>query len=54
VASLLLHHLTNAEIARMPSISSHTARHPTESFLTKFGVRFREALRRAVTEIPSS
>jgi DNA-binding CsgD family transcriptional regulator len=50
VASLLMHRLSNAEIARMLGISPHTARHHTESVLAKFGVRSREALRRAVTE----
>jgi len=54
VASLLMHRLTNAEIARMLGISPHTARHHTESVLAKFAVRSREALRRAITEIPSS
>jgi DNA-binding CsgD family transcriptional regulator len=54
VASLLMHRLTNAEIARMLGISPHTARHHTESVLAKFGVRSREALRHAITEIPSS
>ena len=54
VASLLMHRLTNAEIARMLGISPHTARHHTESILAKFGVRSRDALRRAITEIPSS
>jgi DNA-binding CsgD family transcriptional regulator len=54
VASLLMHRLSNAEIARMLGISPHTARHHTESVLAKFGVRSREALRRAITEIPSS
>jgi DNA-binding CsgD family transcriptional regulator len=54
VASLLMHRLTNAEIARMLGISPHTARHHTESVLSKFGVRSREALRHAITEIPSS
>ncbi len=52
VASLLMHRLTNAEIARMLGISPHTARHHTESVLAKFGVRSREALRRAITEAP--
>jgi DNA-binding CsgD family transcriptional regulator len=52
VASLLMHRLTNAEIARMLNISPHTARHHTESVLGKFGVRSREALRCAITEIP--
>jgi DNA-binding CsgD family transcriptional regulator len=50
VASLLMHRLTNAEIARMLSISPHTARHHTESVLAKLGVRSREALRRLVTD----
>jgi len=54
VASLLMHRLTNVEIARMLSISPHTARHHTESVLAKFGVRSREALRRAIMEIPAS
>jgi DNA-binding CsgD family transcriptional regulator len=54
VASLLMHRLTNAEIARMLSISPHTARHHTESVLAKFGVRSREALRRAVTDTPTA
>ena len=52
VASLIMHRLTNAEIARMLGISPHTARHHTENVLAKFGVRSREALRRAVTEGP--
>jgi DNA-binding CsgD family transcriptional regulator len=52
VASLLMHRLTNVEIARMLGISPHTARHHTESVLAKFGVRSRAALRRAITEIP--
>jgi DNA-binding CsgD family transcriptional regulator/PAS domain-containing protein len=50
VASLLMHRLTNAEIARMLSISPHTARHHTENVLAKVGVRSREALRRAVLD----
>ena len=54
VASLLMHRLTNAEIARMLGISPHTARHHTESVLAKFGVRSRQALRRAITDVPSS
>lgn len=52
VASLLMHRLSNAEIARMLSISPHTARHHTESVLAKFGVRSRDALRRAIMEAP--
>lgn len=52
VASLLMHRLTNAEIARMLSISPHTARHHTENVLAKVGVRSREALRRAIQEPP--
>jgi DNA-binding CsgD family transcriptional regulator len=54
VASLHMHRLTNAEIARMLGISPHTARHHTESVLAKVGVRSRAALRRAITESPSS
>jgi DNA-binding CsgD family transcriptional regulator len=50
VASLIMHRLTNAEIARMLGVSPHTARHHTENVLAKFGVRSREALRRAITE----
>jgi DNA-binding CsgD family transcriptional regulator len=50
VASLLMHRLTNAEIARMLSISPHTARHHTENVLAKLAVRSREALRRLVTD----
>jgi DNA-binding CsgD family transcriptional regulator len=52
VASLIMHRLTNAEIARMLGVSPHTARHHTENVLAKFGVRSREALRRAITEGP--
>jgi DNA-binding CsgD family transcriptional regulator len=50
VASLLMHRLTNLEIARMLGISPHTARHHTENVLAKFGVRSRDALRRLVTD----
>jgi DNA-binding CsgD family transcriptional regulator len=53
VASLLMHRLSNAEIARMLSISPHTARHHTENVLAKVGVRSREALRRAVLDAGS-
>jgi DNA-binding CsgD family transcriptional regulator len=48
VASLLMHRLSNKEIARMLSISPHTARHHTENVLTKLKVRSRKALRRLV------
>jgi DNA-binding CsgD family transcriptional regulator len=53
VTSLLMHRLTNAEIARMLSISPHTARHHTENVLCKFGVRSRKALRRAIADLPT-
>ena len=53
VASLLMHRLTNAEIARMLGISPHTARHHTESVLAKVGVRSRAGLRRAIADIPA-
>jgi DNA-binding CsgD family transcriptional regulator len=53
VASLIMHRLTNAEIARMLGVSPHTARHHTENVLAKFGVRSREALRRAIAEGPA-
>jgi Response regulator containing a CheY-like receiver domain and an HTH DNA-binding domain len=53
VASLIMHRLTNAEIARMLGVSPHTSRHHTENVLAKFGVRSREALRRAITEGPT-
>jgi DNA-binding CsgD family transcriptional regulator len=54
VALLLARGGRNAAIAAELRISPHTARHHTESVLAKFGVRSREALRRAITEIPSS
>jgi DNA-binding CsgD family transcriptional regulator len=54
VASLIMHRLTNAEIARMLGVSPHTARHHTENVLAKVGVRSREALRRAITEAPTA
>jgi DNA-binding CsgD family transcriptional regulator len=53
VASLIMHRLTTAEIARMLGVSPHTARHHTENVLAKVGVRSREALRRAITEGPT-
>ena len=53
VASLLMHRLSNAEIARMLSISPHTARHHTENVLAKVGVRSRDALRRAILDAAS-
>lgn len=53
VASLIMHRLTNVEIARMLGVSPHTARHHTENVLAKVGVRSREALRRAITEGPT-
>ena len=46
VASLLAQRLTNDEIASALGISSHTARHHTESVLLKLGVTSRRALRR--------
>lgn len=49
VASLLMHRLSNKEIARMLNISPHTARHHTENVLTKLKVRSRKALRRLVS-----
>jgi DNA-binding CsgD family transcriptional regulator len=49
VASLILHRLSNNEIARMLGISPHTARHHTENVLIKLGVRSRGALRRLVS-----
>ncbi len=48
VASLILHRLSNNEIARMLDISPHTARHHTENVLAKLGVRSRNELRRLV------
>jgi len=45
VASLLAQRLTNDEIAAALGISSHTARHHTESVLLKLGVTSRRALR---------
>lgn len=50
VASLIMHRLTNAEIARMLGVSPHTARHHTENVLAKFGVGSRDAVRRAIAE----
>jgi DNA-binding CsgD family transcriptional regulator len=52
VASLLMHRLSNAEIARMLCISPHTARHHTENVLLKFGVRSRAAVRRLISGEP--
>jgi DNA-binding CsgD family transcriptional regulator len=49
VASLIMHRLSNTEIARMLGISPHTARHHTENVLAKLGVRSRKALRRLVS-----
>jgi len=46
--------MAEPDAARMLGISPHTARHHTESVLTKFGVRSREALRRAITEAPTA
>jgi DNA-binding CsgD family transcriptional regulator len=46
VASHLAQRLTNDEIASALGISSHTARHHTESVLLKLGVTSRRALRR--------
>jgi DNA-binding CsgD family transcriptional regulator len=48
VACLLVQRLTNAEIASALGISSHTARHHTESVLVKVGVNTRRALRRVL------
>ena len=50
VACLLVQRLTNDEIAGILGISSHTARHHTESILLKVGVRSRRSLHRAMTE----
>jgi DNA-binding CsgD family transcriptional regulator len=44
VAGLLVERLTNEEIAGALGISSHTARHHTESILLKAGVKSRRAL----------
>ena len=49
VASLIMHRLSNDEIARMLTISPHTARHHTENVLAKLGVRSRTGLRRLVS-----
>jgi DNA-binding CsgD family transcriptional regulator len=49
VACLLVQRLTNEEIAATLGISSHTARHHTESVLLKVGVKSRRALQRALT-----
>jgi DNA-binding CsgD family transcriptional regulator len=49
VACLLVQRLTNAEIASALGISSHTARHHTESVLMKVGVNTRQALRRILS-----
>jgi DNA-binding CsgD family transcriptional regulator len=49
VACLLLQRLTNDEIAGALGISSHTARHHTESVLTKVRVNSRRGLRQALT-----
>jgi DNA-binding CsgD family transcriptional regulator len=48
VASLLVQRLANDEIAAKLGISSHTARHHTESVLTKVQVNSRRALRQAL------
>jgi DNA-binding CsgD family transcriptional regulator len=50
VASLLMHRMTNLEIARTLRISPHTARHHTENVLAKLGVQSRKVLRRLVTD----
>jgi len=50
----LMHRLSNAEIARLLSISPHTARHHTENVLAKVGVRSREALRQAIQDVGAS
>jgi DNA-binding CsgD family transcriptional regulator len=49
VACLLVQRLTNDEIAAALGISSHTARHHTESVLLKVGVNSRRALRQVLT-----
>jgi DNA-binding CsgD family transcriptional regulator len=46
VACLLIQRLTNDEIASTLGISTHTARHHTESVLLKAGVNSRRALRK--------
>ena len=48
VACLLVQRLTNEEIANTLGISTHTARHHTESVLLKVGVNSRRTLRRAL------
>jgi DNA-binding CsgD family transcriptional regulator len=48
VAGLLVQRLTNEEIAGTLGISSHTARHHTESILLKVGVKSRRALQDAL------
>jgi DNA-binding CsgD family transcriptional regulator len=54
VASLIMHRLTNAEIARMLGVSPHTARHHTENVLAKVGVRSRDALRHAIADVTTA
>lgn len=49
VACLLVQRLTNDEIANTLEISSHTARHHTESVLMKVRVNSRRALRQVLT-----
>ena len=49
VACLLVQRLTNDEVATALGISSHTARHHTESVLLKVGVNSRRALRQVLT-----
>jgi DNA-binding CsgD family transcriptional regulator len=44
VACLLVQRMTNEEIAGALGISTHTARHHTESVLLKAGVNSRRAL----------
>jgi DNA-binding CsgD family transcriptional regulator len=46
VACLLMQRMTNEEIAGALGISTHTARHHTESVLLKAGVTSRRALHR--------
>jgi DNA-binding CsgD family transcriptional regulator len=50
VTSLLMHRMTNLEIASMLSISPHTARHHTENVLAKLGVQSRTSLRHLITD----